>query len=123
MSVAQAVSEGIIEKLKGKRPKKIDIKMEVGKLRFHNTDQVEFWLNEILRKEFGDQLSVKADIKVIEPTIKCSCGYNGSVEDVHTDEEGSHHGIYEMKCPKCGSDEYELASGNECNIISVNVTE
>ena len=125
ISVAQAVAGEITEKIRARkgRPRLIDISMEVGKLRFHDTSQVEFWLNEILKKEFGEGLEVKADIKVIEPSIKCVCGYEGSVESVHADHDSAHHGVYVMKCPKCGSDDYELSSGNECRIIDVRVTE
>ncbi len=123
ISVAQAVSADIIEKLRGRKPKKIEIFMEVGKLRFHDTSQVEFWLNELLKKEFGEKLAVKADIKIIEPKIKCRCGFQGSVESVRTDEDSAHHGVYVMNCPKCNSDDYELVSGNECNVKDVRVTE
>jgi Zn finger protein HypA/HybF involved in hydrogenase expression len=127
ISVAQAVAGEIIGKLKARggkaRPKRIEISMELGKLRFHDTSQVEFWLNELLKKELGEKLSVKADIKIIEPEIKCRCGYKGKVEDVSADEELSHHGVYVMNCPKCNSDDYELVSGNECRVLNVKVTE
>ncbi len=123
ISVAQSVAGQIIEKLKGRKPKRIEISMQVGKLRFHDTSQVEFWLDELLKKEFGEKLKVKADIRIIEPRIKCSCGFEGPVESVHTDEDSAHHGVYVMNCPKCGSDDYELVSGNECEVKDVRVTE
>lgn len=123
MSVAQMVAEEIVSKLEGKKPKSIEIEMDVGTLRFHDTSQVEFWVNELLKKEFGNELKVKANIGVIEPMIKCDCGFEGKVYDVHTDDELAHHGIYDMKCPKCSSDEYELSQGNEVVLKKINVTE
>ncbi|MCD6495898.1 MAG: hydrogenase maturation nickel metallochaperone HypA [Candidatus Aenigmarchaeota archaeon] len=123
ITVAQSVAEEIIEKLRGKRPKSITVEMDVGALRFHDTTQVGFWLKELLRKEFGKKLRVSSKIGVLEAKIRCECGYEGPVEDIQTDHELMHQGIYTMKCPKCGSEDYELAQGNEIVLKKINVTE
>ncbi len=123
MSVAQMVAEEVTEKLAGKSPKSIEIEMDVGALRFHDTSQVDFWIKELLQKEFGRKLKVKTSIGTLDAKIKCGCGFRGKVYDVEADDELSHHGIYDMKCPSCGSDEYDLVQGNEVLLKRINVTE
>lgn len=114
MSVAYSVSEEVKQKLEGKSPKKIDIVMSVGSLRFHDTSQVDFWIRELLQQEFGKALEVKTNIGTIEAEIKCDCGFLGKVYDVHVDDDLAHNGIFDLKCPKCSSpDEYSLIQGNE----------
>ncbi|UCD03201.1 MAG: hypothetical protein JSV63_01015, partial [Candidatus Aenigmatarchaeota archaeon] len=58
MSVAYSVSEEVKHKLEGKNPKKVDIVMSVGSLKFHDTAQIDFWVRELLQKEFGRELKV-----------------------------------------------------------------
>jgi len=125
MSVAQSVCGEIIPRLKKKKPSRISIEMEVGELRFHSTEQVEFWIKEIMKKEVGEGIEIKVSIEKVEPEIKCRCGFQGKVdhEHVHTTEELSHHGVFEMKCPKCGSEDYEIVKGNDVLLKNVKIAE
>ena len=121
ISVAHAVTESIIKKLhknkvKIKKIREIEIGLDLGLLRFHDTEQVRFWINGILKKELGNSVKVKTRFNIIEPVIKCRCGFEGSVNSIKTDEELAHHGIFEIKCPKCKSAEISLEKGNECVI-------
>ncbi len=118
MSVAHAVTEAIIKSLGGKVPESIDLELEVGKLRFHDTEQVEFWIAEMLRKEIGKGIQVRTSISIVEPTIRCECGYEGSADGI-TDNDLSHHGIFEVRCPKCGSMETSIKNGKECRIVNL----
>lgn len=122
ISVARAVADGIIKKLKGKAAKSIEIDLGVGQLRFHDTEQVSFWIIEILKKEYGSGLKVKTKIEVIEPSIECECGFVGPVGSVDTSDELAHHGIYDIVCPECGSNEIEIEKGNECLIREVRIS-
>jgi Zn finger protein HypA/HybF involved in hydrogenase expression len=119
VSVAQAVADAVLKKLKGKKIKGIEIDLDVGMLRFHDPEQVKFWIKEILRKEMGEGLDVRTSIKVIKPGIKCGCGFKGTTNSVETTEELAHHGVYEIKCPKCRSLDVEVKHGNECLIRSI----
>ncbi|UCD03013.1 MAG: hydrogenase maturation nickel metallochaperone HypA [Candidatus Aenigmatarchaeota archaeon] len=113
-SVAYSVSEEVKQKLEGKSPKKIEIVMSVGSLKFHDTTQVDFWIRELLQKEFGRELKVSTNIGTIDAIIKCDCGFKGKVYDIPVDEDLAHNGIFDLKCPKCSSpDEYNLVQGNE----------
>lgn len=124
MSVAQMVAEEVISKLEGKKkPKVIGIEMDVGSLRFHDTSEVEFWIRELLRQEFGKRLKVKADIKKLDSKIRCECGYEGDADESQNDHELMHQGVFTMKCPECDSDGYEIIQGNEVVLKKINVSE
>ena len=123
ISVAQAVADSITKKLKEKarEAKAIDIDLSVGRLRFHDPEKVRFWINEILNKENGPGLKVTTSIEVIEPSIKCQCGFEGTAGSIDTSEELAHHGIFEIECPECGSHEVEIQHGNEVSIRDVRI--
>ena len=124
MSVAQMVAEEVISNLEGKKkPKRIGIEMDVGSLKFHDTDQVEFWIKELLQKEYGKRLKVSAEITKLGSEIKCECGFEGAPNEKENDHELSHQGVYTMKCPSCGSDEYSITQGTEVVLKKINVTE
>ncbi len=123
MSVAQMVVDEVTSRLREKRIKKIEIEMEAGSLRFHDTTQVEFWIRELLRQEFGKNLKVSVKIAKVEPRIKCGCGYRGAVDEEENDHELMHQGIFTMKCPKCSSEDYEIVQGNDVVLKKINVTE
>ena len=113
MSVAKMVAEEVVSKLEGKKPEKISVEMDVGSLRFHDTSQVEFWIKELLHAELGKKVKVNASINKLRSEIKCSCGFEGKPNEKENNHELLHQGIFTMKCPNCGSDEYELVQGNE----------
>lgn len=119
ISTAQAVADAIMKSLKGKVPGKLDIELELGKLRFHDPEQVKFWIDEMLRKEMGKDLEINTSISVIDPVITCGCGYEGRAGDDNTESGLSHHGILEIKCPECGSSDNSIKNGNECNLRRV----
>jgi len=121
VSVAQAIAEAILGKVGESRVKELDVRVSLGKLRFHDTKQVEFWIKNILRKSLGSELKVRVNFDTIEPEIRCSCGYSGKVEPSEEAGELAHHGILEMKCPSCGSGEYEIISGRECLVHDVQI--
>ncbi len=123
MSVAQMVTEEVISKLEGKKPKSIGIEMDVGSLRFHDTTEVEFWIKELLRQHFGKKLKVSAEITRIDSKIRCQCGYEGDADESQNDHELLHQGVFTMKCPECDSENYEIIQGNEVVLKRINVTE
>ncbi|MBN2330552.1 MAG: hydrogenase maturation nickel metallochaperone HypA [Candidatus Aenigmarchaeota archaeon] len=116
ISVAQAVADAIMKSLRGKVPRRLDIELELGKLRFHDPEQVRFWIDEILKKELGNGLEIKTGISIIDPVIKCACGFEGVPEDSGTDPDLAHHVLLEVRCPECGSAETSVKNGNECRL-------
>ena len=119
MSVAKAVTDAVKKKLGGNVPKKVKVFLEVGRLRFHDTEQVDFWIGEMIRNEIDEGIDVATDITVVDPIIVCGCGYAGSMPTDDDAAELAHHGILEMKCPSCGSTDTTVKNGNECRITKL----
>ncbi len=122
ISVAQAVAEAVLKRLGGKKAGSIEIELGVGQLRFHDPEQVGFWIREILKKEIGKDVKVRTSIEVIKPELRCGCGFKGEAELEGGSHELAHHGVYEMRCPKCGSADAEVEHGDECVIKKVVVS-
>jgi Zn finger protein HypA/HybF involved in hydrogenase expression len=122
ISVAKAVAGAIAAKIKRKKPKVIEIDLALGFLRFHDPEQVRFWIEEMLKEELGRDLKVNTSISVIEPEIACVCGFRGKPERIETEEGLSHHGIFEMHCPRCGSHDVDAEHGSECLLRSVKIS-
>ncbi|HDD46569.1 MAG TPA: hypothetical protein ENG42_03765 [Candidatus Aenigmarchaeota archaeon] len=114
ISAAQIIAEEVIKKIKGKDIKKIEISVVLGLLRYHNIENVKFYIEEILKKELGD-LEIKIDIHIAKPKIECECGFKGSLEHVK-DSQLFHYGIHDISCPACNSNKIKINGGNECLI-------
>lgn len=106
-------------RLQGNDIGRVMIELQVGELRFHDPEQVRFWISEMLRQQIGSDLSVKTSIRVIKPELRCKCGFSGPADIAEADHELAHHGVYDPECPKCGSADCEIEHGNECQIKSV----
>ncbi len=118
VSEAQALADAILKAIEGRKPGEIEVDVSLGALRLVSPKEVEFWLKEILRKSLGDGLKVKANITIVNPEIKCKCGFKGEAV-FKTSEETAHFGIYEMKCLECGSEDYEIVKGRECTLLGI----
>lgn len=114
ISVAQVVVDTVIKELEGKDFSRIEIDLVVGELRFHDTEQVDFWIKELLKENFKKNIEVKTRIEVVKPKINCKCGYIGEVKSDNTHDELAHHGLLDLNCPQCNSHEIALEKGNEC---------
>ncbi len=114
VAVIQGIADAVAEKLKGKRIKEMQLEIAIGALRFVEEEHAQFWLDELLKKEFGPDLKLKINLETIKPAIRCSCGFSGQVDSFKTTHEMAHQGVFEMHCPKCNSEEFELLHGKEC---------
>jgi Zn finger protein HypA/HybF involved in hydrogenase expression len=119
IALVQGILGAVLEKLKGKKPREISLRIAIGALKHVHDDNVKFWLTEMLRKEFGESLKVKIAIETIHPAIKCGCGFNGTVKNFTVTHDMAHFGLWEMKCPKCASKDFELLGGNEVLLKSL----
>ena len=116
IALMQSIADAVAEKLRGKKVKEISLGISIGALHFVDSQHAEFWLRQLLRKEFGEKLKVKAGIETIKPEIRCGCGFRGAVKSFSATHEMAHAGLVEMRCPKCGSREAEIVKGKECLI-------
>ena len=113
IAIIQGILDAVLEHSKGKNVKEIDIGIEIGALKFVDPENAKFWLEEMLKKEFGTNLKTKILIKTIPSAIKCNCGCEGNVEKLHATHDMIHAGLFEMHCPKCNSKDYEITGGEQ----------
>jgi Zn finger protein HypA/HybF involved in hydrogenase expression len=118
-STAQAFADAITKKVKSKKLKEMQVFIAIGALLGLNPGQVEFWLLEMLKKKFGDKVDIRIFTEVIQPEIKCKCGFAGAVESFEAGHDMAHHGVFEMKCPKCGAEDYEIVKGRETQVSGI----
>ena len=92
------------------------INLVIGELTFLSPDQIEFWIGELLRETIGEGAEVVIETR--RPQVRCAeCGYEGEV--AVEDDPIYHFTSIVPACPRCGSAEVEVISGNECMIENV----
>ena len=113
IAIIQGILDAVLEHAKGKNVEEIELDAEIGALKFVEPENAKFWLEEMLKKELGQNLKTKISIKTIPPAIKCNCGFEGVVEKLHATHEMMHAGLFEMHCPKCNNKDYEITGGEQ----------
>jgi len=113
IAIIQGILDAVFEKARVLKPKSIKLHICIGALKFVEPENARFWLEEMLKKEFGPDLKLNIKIEIIHPEIKCKCGFTGKVEHFHADHDMVHAGLVEMSCPKCKSEEFDLINGKE----------
>lgn len=96
----------------------LSFEVELGEFVFANSEQLKFWLKELLKGE--KEAKAKVYIKRVKPIIHCNkCGYEGSIS---FKEEPMYHFILpELKCKRCGHSGVDLIKGKEYNLKSVKI--
>jgi len=106
-----------------------EIKISIGELQQIEQEIFEFALEEIIKTQ-GDKLkNVKTIIEIEKSTLKCNaCEHSWSFSDlkkkINEDESEAIHFIPEVafvhaRCPKCGSPDFEIATGRGVTITSI----
>ncbi len=119
VALMQGIVDVVLEKVKGRGVKEIELDIAIGALKHVHGENVKFWLQEMLKKELGNDLKVKLHLETTLPEIKCGCGFRGKVQNFRVTHDMAHMGVFEMHCPKCGSADYELIKGNDCFIKGI----
>ncbi|KXA99748.1 hypothetical protein AKJ48_01785 [candidate division MSBL1 archaeon SCGC-AAA261O19] len=86
--------------------------LRIGEL--NEPDGVLLWLKKLGGKEFE---STEFEITRVPIRVSCECGYTGRVESV-----AHYHGTnpeLHIACPKCGGHDFSLTSGQEKEIVDV----
>ncbi|MBN2067579.1 MAG: hydrogenase maturation nickel metallochaperone HypA [Candidatus Diapherotrites archaeon] len=118
-SIVQAVVNAVLERAKGRPLSEVEISLAIGRLKHLHDENLLFWVQELLRKEFGQSLRVKLRVEGIDPEIECGCGFRGKVKDFKVTHEMAHQGLFELHCPKCKGTDYELLHGNDAKITEI----
>jgi len=129
-ALAESILVAALEAAEKEKLKTIcEIKIGIGELQQIEQDIFEFALKEII-KSYKDKLEkVKIDIETVKSTLQCkSCEHAWKFSDMKKklseDEEESIHFIPEvafvhMRCPKCGSPDFEITKGRGVSITAI----
>ena len=127
-ALAEAIIWGVAEYVKGIGGSAAGkVVVSLGELQAIDREVLEFALKELI-----NEVPIKiCGIELIseEARFKCrSCGYVWRLKDVSLSDEirEAIHFVPEvvhtfLKCPKCGSRDYEVVSGRGVKIVSVEV--
>ena len=126
-ALAEAVIKTAMDKAKAEEMKKIDeIKLRIGEMQDIDMDIFKFALNEIM-KDYDMLKGAKISITIQKTRFKCSvCGYEWGFEDMNFNEEEKEfiHFLPESifsysRCPKCGSQYFDIVEGRGVWIESI----
>jgi len=121
IAVVQSFLDAIVEKVEGRKVGSVKATLAIGALRFVENENVKFWMQEMLKKEFGESTKTEIKVETILPSIKCGCGFEGDVKDFEVTHDMAHLGIFEMHCPKCGGKNFEITKGRDCALTSLEI--
>jgi len=129
-ALAESILAAALEAAEKEKIKKItEIDIALGELQQIEKDIFQFALDQII-DEYKDKLeNVKIKIKTEKSTLKCrNCKHNwdfDSMKDkINKDESEAIHFIPEvafvhMRCPKCGSPDFQIDKGRGVSITKI----
>ena len=129
-ALAESIITTSLDAAKKEKLKRItEIHIEFGELQQIEQDIFEFAIKEIIQS-YGKKLKdLKIKIKTKESKLKClSCGHEWKFSEMkdklNEDESESIHFIPEValvhaRCPRCGSPDFDIATGRGVSISSI----
>jgi len=129
-ALAESILVAAIEASEKENLKTItEIKIGIGELQQIEQDVFEFALKEIIKTQDEQLKKVKILIDTIKSTLQCqSCEHTWKFSDMKKklseDEGEAIHFIPEvafvhMRCPKCGSPDFEIKKGRGVSITAI----
>jgi hydrogenase nickel incorporation protein HypA/HybF len=129
-ALAESILVAAIEAAEKERLKKIiEIKIGIGELQQIEEDVFNFALDEILKSYKENFNNVKITISKIKGILECkSCNHRWKFQNIKNklqeDESEAIHFIPEvafvhMRCPKCGSPDFEITEGRGVSILQI----
>lgn len=108
LSLSSAIVDTAVKHADGRRV--VAVNLRVGRLRQVIPDTLDFYFGFVARDTLCEGAALVQE--VIEARLRCRpCDHEWAIE------------IPAFRCPKCGGDEVEIASGNEFEIESIEVEE
>jgi len=129
-ALAESILVAAVEAAEKEQLKKIsEIKIGIGELQQIEEEIFTFALDEIIKSQDENLKDVKITIEIIKSTLQCrSCNHSWKFQDMKkklSDDEGEAiHFIPEvafvhMRCPKCGSPDFEITKGRGVSILQI----
>ena len=93
------------------------IRVSVGELTMLEKDQIEYWL-DLMLKDIDITKNSEIKLYTVKGVIKCrECGYEGTLESTL----GLEHLYPVIKCPKCNKNNIEIIKGNKCMVEEMEI--
>ena len=129
-ALAESILTAAVEAAEKEKLKRlIEIKISIGELQQIEKDIFQFALDEIIKSQDEKLKDVKIIIETTKSTLQCkSCNHSWKFGDakkkLSEDEGEAIHFIPEvafahMRCPKCRSPDFEIATGRGVLITSI----
>jgi hydrogenase nickel incorporation protein HypA/HybF len=118
-STAVSIVETVLKSSQESRAAKVlSIEVEIGALTFLSTEQLQFWIQEGLKRTLGD--GAELTLRIIKPVVHCSdCSYRGGL---HVEDDPVFHFSFPVfSCPSCGSTNIVFKKGRECRIKKIDI--
>ncbi len=109
-SMAMGFLTSLVETVKKENAKEVKrVRVKIGKLSGIVVDSFEFAF-DTLKEEFPETRNAKLEIEEIPLIYRCKdCGHEFEADSL----------VYFPECPKCGSVNLEIASGEELKVVDV----
>ncbi len=129
-ALAESIVLAALDAAKSEKLKKItEINIQIGELQQIEQDIFEFAIQEIIKSHKKMLKNVKINIATEKSKLKCKiCNhewmFSDMKENLNEDESEAIHFIPEValvhaRCPKCGSPDFDIASGRGVSISSI----
>lgn len=113
-SVMNQIVECILSEAKKNDAKKVEqVDLELGEYTMLGKEQLMFAFEVLTKDTILD--GAKLVIKNIKGKVRCSCGYEGSVQ---VSDDAPHRIIPILECPKCKG-AAEIVEGRECLLRNI----
>lgn len=129
-ALAESIVLAALDAAKSEKLKKItEINIQIGELQQIEQDIFKFAIQEIIKSHEKMLKNVKINIATEKSKLKCKiCNhewmFSDMKENLNEDESEAIHFIPEValvhaRCPKCGSPDFDIASGRGVSISSI----
>lgn len=120
VTAAQTIAYTVLEAAQEREAERVErINLALGAMTMLDPDQLEFWLEQILRGTIAEGAEIQIEQLALQ--VRCgACGYEGEIE---VPEDPIYHLMpFVPACPGCGSEELEVLSGDACVVRAIWVT-
>jgi hydrogenase nickel incorporation protein HypA/HybF len=108
LSLSSAIVNTVVKHADGRRVTLVELR--VGKLRQVMPDTLEFYFEFVARGTVCE--GARLEQEVIDAALRCNeCGHAWAIE------------IPAFRCPQCAGSRVEIASGNEFEVVAIEVEE
>lgn len=119
LTLAKQIADKVMAQAAARNAKRVlAVEVEIGDLAFIDSENIKMWVGAALRESSGSEASVK--VETVPSLLHCrACGFQGLPE---LPEHHDHHlALPSLRCPQCGSDDFELDEQKDCLLKRIEI--